>query len=236
MNIYIKWVVMILFFIIIFKAILCMSKKSQVILTVIFTILSLIWIILSYCGIIRYYTIKKSNIDNYIEKYKLLDKADSNNKVVIHIVKSDNNVNLLNTVKSLLDQNIRVDEISITLHKDSNYKLPDELTKIVNVYYTIKEYNKESSIIPLILREKETNTRIILVNDNVIYGKDYIEDIINLSNLNPDSGIICDNNLVYFKIDFYKPSVVDDIITDNNWMITQLPKKVTLIYNENFKI
>jgi cellulose synthase/poly-beta-1,6-N-acetylglucosamine synthase-like glycosyltransferase len=214
-----------------------MVKKNIVIFSVVTTILSIIWILLSYFGIIRYISIHIKNTESYVKKYNNLSKADTNNKVVINITPDNNNSkNLITTIKSLLDQTVKVDEIGITL-SDDKYIIPPELKDIVTIYTVSKKYGKSETIIPCIIREGNKDTRIIILNDNTIYGIDFIEDIIIDSEKNPDKGIIYNNKVIMFKPDFYPDNICDNPSKDSDsWAIDKLKGTHTLNYSDNYKL
>ena len=81
--------------------------------------MSLIFSLLLYFGIIRYLNLYIYNPKSYLKKYFELEKA-YNKKVVINL-SITNPDKLKPVINSLLDQTVRVDEISINTDK----KLPD---------------------------------------------------------------------------------------------------------------
>lgn len=210
-----------------------MNKKTTAIITVIFTVISLVWILLTYFGIVRYFTIYYKSTESYIKKYQKLDKAD-NNKVVINIsINNGNPQNLIKVVKSLLDQTVRVDEISITLPYKSKYVIPMELKDVIKKYNISKEYKKSDNIIPILLREGEKHTKIIMLEDDTIYGVDFVEEVVNKSNGNPDTAITNKNKLILFNPNCFSGD--GDITTQTN-CISKINKKIEIDYTGNYKI
>jgi hypothetical protein len=142
-------------------------KKEWIIFSIIWSFLSLIFSFLLYFGIIRYLNLYIYNPKSYLKKYFELEKA-CNKKVVINL-SITNPDKLKPVINSLLDQTVRVDEISINTDK----KLPayiKDLNKVVRTYQT------DLSIKPCIMRENHNDTIIIFINDDKIYGKDFIQD------------------------------------------------------------
>ena len=96
-----------------------MKKKTIITLSLISAVLSFFYIILNYYGFLRYIGIKIFPVERYFNNNKNLDKIHKNNKIVISIMVDDINKKSLqsslnSTIKSLLDQTIAVDFISIT--------------------------------------------------------------------------------------------------------------------------
>ena len=93
---------------------------------------------------------------------------------------------------------------------NEEYKLPEYLSKIVNVIQKSKNYGKGNNIIPMLLKEKECDTIIIGINDNVIYGKDFLEILLDENKKNPDAVIIDKkNNSILFKPEHYGCNILD---------------------------
>ena len=180
-------------------------KKEWIIFSIIWSFLSLIFSFLLYFGIIRYMNLYIYNPKSYIKKYFDLEKA-CNKKVVINL-SITNPDKLKPVINSLLDQTVRVDEISINTDK----KLPDyikDLNKVVRIYQT------NLCIKPCIMRENDNDTIILFINDDKIYGKDFIQDAIdqshtNLDGLNSDILKISDNGEIITNTNIFNTEVLD---------------------------
>src|SRR3989344_4209045 len=101
-----------------------MTKKTIIILSVVSTILSLVYIFLVYFGIIRYFSIQIYPLESYSKNYKNLDKAskDEKNRVIVSLSTSPNKIKKLKPViNSILDQTVRVDEIAISIPYDKQH-------------------------------------------------------------------------------------------------------------------
>lgn len=158
-----------------------MNKKTIIVITIISCIVSLAYTFLVYYGYTRYFDIKKTvNCDKYISTYKDLPKSSENNKVIVSFdLNLENNLeNLEPMFNSLLDQTVKVNMFSINLPRHYN-NIPNYITNICNIFYYDKNYSKEeASLIPTLFREKETNTIIIIIKNNKIFGKDFIETLV----------------------------------------------------------
>lgn len=124
---------------------------------------------------------------DYVANFKLLEKACPG-RVVISLTTTPKRIkNLTAVINSLLDQTVKVDEIALNLpykfhnQTDEKYDIPKELEDIINVYRCGKDYGPMTCLVPTLLREKEAGTKIIFLNDDVIYGKDFIETIVDAS-------------------------------------------------------
>ena len=218
-------------------------KKEWIIFSIIWSFLSLIFSFLLYFGIIRYMNLYIYNPKSYIKKYFDLEKA-CNKKVVINLSIS-NPDKLKPVINSLLDQTVRVDEISINTDK----KLPDyikDLNKVVRIYQT------NLCIKPCIMRENDNDTIIFFINDDKIYGKDFIQDSIdqyrsktqsNSEGLNSDILKISDNGEIITNTNIFNTDLLDKCNEDDfnikEYIKDNEPKSEykykSIKYSENYK-
>jgi hypothetical protein len=226
-----------------------MEKKTIIILSLISAVLSFFYIILNYYGFLRYIGIKIFPVEKYFNNYKNLDKIHKDSKIVISIIvdsKVDdiNKKSLNSTIKSILDQTIAVDFISITLPKNSNYELPENLKKCgILLFKCSKDKGKLNCLISAVLREGESTTKIITLKDNVVYGKDFIETLLEESEKNPDTIIYVNSKSddidlgkgSVLSTNFFNKDFVDNIKTekDLNVYLKYVPKK-KISYTENY--
>ena len=160
-----------------------MGTKAYVTISLITSIISLIYTILSYYGITRYLKILLSSPKKYIKKYGKLDIGDKD-RVIISMSTSSSKIRPV--INSLLDQTVKVDLIAINVPYGKKYKLPKDLEDAVALYRTSKPYGSSTCLIPAVMREGEKTTKIITVGDNVIYGKDFIEVLLKESKKHPN--------------------------------------------------
>ena len=223
-----------------------MEKKTIIIISIISVTISMIYLLLQYFGLLRYVGLYLFSSENYIKNYKNLDKIDQSNRTVISLTTTPEKMKKITPViSSLLDQTVRVDSIYITVPRGSQYKLPKNLKDVVTVFRT-KQYKDDlSPILSTLMREGEFNTQIIVLGDSTIYGKDFIERMIDESNKEPNKIIYVNNkdyiNLkkgVIFKTNFFKEDIMDsgDKVDYNEFVnnyFKNFPKK-RISYTENY--
>jgi hypothetical protein len=201
------------------------------------SIIGLLYLILSYNGIIRYFNLHFTNTELLIEKYKNIPKL-GNDKIIISFEWKDNNIKSF--MNSLLDQSIRVDDIGVTTNNENSNKI--QKNNLLNIYTYSKDYEKCGNMINCILREPEANTKIILLDSDMVYGDDFIETLVSESNKNPDK-IICGNKDKSEKNGILiKPKFFDTNITkyqkgmSKNWLEQNAKADfVILNYSPNYK-
>jgi hypothetical protein len=186
-------------------------------LTIISTLFSMVYIFVVYYGWDRYFILKHSSIKKYIPEYSKLCKSDEGCRVVVCLnanketLKNFKNLDSLkNVIASLLDQTVKVDQISLSIPKSCSDFVPSEYKDCVNIFNC--EDNKSNaslgrgSLLPTLLREGEKNTKIIYVKENKIFGKDFVETIVDISNENPNSAIEC-KDAILVKPKFFSDKV-----------------------------
>ena len=212
-------------------------NKYLIIISIIITIISFIYIILNYFGIIRYIYIHLRDPENFIQNY-IKKKSTNKNFVVISIAVSPENISLLKpTINSLLDQTVKVNNISIAIKSEDKNQVPisNYLRRIAQINITKKDYGTSFPIIPELLRAKNNNTIIIVLKPGVIYGKDFIEQILD-KNEKETNKMIKSKDAVLIKPSFFKGDCVDcKLPSTNDWLKKNI--KVDLIemnYLENY--
>ena len=125
-----------------------MKRRTMIIWTLVGTFLSLAIILLSYFGIIRYFTLHMSSTDGFTEGYSKLPKASDTRVVVSFAAKADDIDMLKPMLNSLLDQTVKVDQIGMVLPLHNEIDLPDYLKKVVNVFPAGRDYGQGDSTYP----------------------------------------------------------------------------------------
>lgn len=103
-----------------------------------------------------------------------------------------------------------------------------------------KDYGVCSKFIPIMLTEDNADTIIIILKDNLIYGKDYIEKLIKTFLKNPSKAITSKSGIV-IKSNFIDENFVEEknysINYNNNWILSiiKVPKQ-NFNYYKNFKL
>lgn len=209
-------------------------SKTILSISIILSIIYLLYVILDFTGIIRYLKMYQSSKETYIKEYEKLDRGKKD-KVVITVISSLKDYNRLNVVlKSLLDQTVKVDNIYLTSLK---YKeLPNDIKKLTEMYVVEKDYGSYecNAVIPILKKEMDNNTTIIVVGDDKIYGKNFIEELLNKSNDNPNcviqtgSGKINLKNGCLLKNDMFNSNFFDKTPTVDfdNWLNDNIDKKI----------
>ena len=216
-----------------------MNKKTVIIITILSTILSIIFILSSYYGIDRYLSLHMKSCENFINKYSYLPKA-STNRVVISFSTTPEKINKIKPmINSILDQTVKVDAIYMVLLADKNYNTPKYITNVATVVLAGKDYGGGTKIIPILLKEKECDTTIIAMNDNVVYGQDFVFTMIEELKKNPGVVLIDKKgDVMLVKPEYFGCDVInrEKESFDNDWFINQSKHNKVIDYNENYKI
>jgi hypothetical protein len=216
-----------------------MNKKTTIIFTIISSILSVIYILLTYYGIIRFYTIKNTKTEKFINTYSSLPKASEKNKVLISLYWNNIDFNKLKPLlNSILDQTVKVDMIAINIPDTIDDKnIPESIKKIVNIFKFKKDYGESTNLIPTLFRENECDTVIIALKNYKIFGKDYIESLIEQIEKNPNN-IIMHKDAIVVKPLFFGCNVLgrnkNENITNNDIISQSKNKVITFNYSETF--
>jgi hypothetical protein len=221
-----------------------MEKNLKITLFFLSIIISILITTITYFGLDRYYTLQKDCSDKYIDNYKNLTKLDD--KIIISLSATDSNLeNLRPMLNSLLDQTIRVDKIILNLPPLSSgqtYTIPENYKKFLTRKNLLKDYGYGNNIIPTLLDEKNTDTKIIYLENNNIYGKDFIQKLVEESNKYPDNPIgVRDHTQEYsnlVKPKFFEGTVASSdssTVYDKNWIDSHLKtNKIYMNYIENY--
>lgn len=201
---------------------------------IVLSVISIIISILSYYGITRYiklYFIK--SVDKYAEKYSSLPLASTNKRVIVvlSVENQDELKTIYPTINSLLDQTVRINQIFLVLPCKSKCNVPETLTKVVTVVQPGKTYDETyQDIISILQREKEKDTVIIRVSKGVVYGNDFIEHILEISESATDF-VIKDKANLFLLV---KPNLI--LLDTDQKFISFLNNNVKDIsYSENYK-
>lgn len=211
-------------------------NNIYIILSLLVSILSVVWIILTYFGIVRYISIHCRSPESWIESFQKLEKAGTKGERVVANITIKNKSDLEKlpkAVASLLNQTLRIDEIGVNLPKSLG-PLPKGLDKIVRTYPISLTTCEKDDCLPSVLREGNINTLIINVQPDIVYGIDYIEDLIDLSVQNPDTVIVDKKKqILLIKPSFICPETLDE---HNNLAksCSKASGKTTLNYKENY--
>ena len=88
------------------------------------------------------------------------------------------------------------------------------------------------------LRECDCKTKIIIVKDDIVYGKNLIETLLDESNKYPDKAIYTEDAILV-KPDFFDSKILSrnkNIKFDDKWLLANINTEIEKIkYTENFK-
>ena len=218
-----------------------MKKRTILILIIISTIISLVFTIGNYYGIDRYIRMRLIGSDSLIEAYSKLPLADKEQKTVVSLSATQKDFTKLRPVlNSLLDQTVRVDKITLVI--PSQYEredLPDFVTKIANTQPAGKDYGEGMKLIPALLKEKESDTTIIALDNNWVYGKDFIETMIKSMKQHKGEVLIdSKDTCMLLKPEYFDSDVIDrdNSIFDKKWFLAKAKKSKVIPYTENYSV
>lgn len=143
-------------------------------------------------------------------------------------------------LNSLLDQTVRIDQIALNIPEDVDYDIPKQCEETCNIYRTGKDYGIGTKFVPTILRESDSGTKIILVKDNVVYGKDFIEKMLTESDKHPEKCLYIGDKFegsdgILIKPDFFKDVTRNEC--NDKWLEENIKAdKKSISYSKNRKL
>jgi len=183
-----------------------------------------------------------SEYDSLIANYSKLIKSTPDKVVVSFTTTPDRILHTQPMLNSLLDQTVRVDQIALNIPDTLDYSIPKNCENICNIYKTGKDYGIGTKYVPTLLRESDCGTKIILIKDDVVYGKDFIEKILKESDEHPEKCIYTGNKLEGSEGILIKPEFFNDVIhnkCDDKWLENNLnteKKQIDYNKNQNYKL
>lgn len=201
-----------------------MRKKTIIILSGLLTFISLIAIVMSYYGYIRYFQIKRQKPTLYIEQYKNLPLATEEKTIISFCADLDKLEKIKPFISSILDQTVRVNRILFPCPEGT--ELPKYLKDTVNLCPIGVNYGLGKEFVPILLKEKNESTNIIVLDTNVIYGKGYIESLVAEAEKYPRSIITDQNNYgILIKPKFYDSNILEKnmSVLDKKWFLQNGP-------------
>lgn len=169
-----------------------MNQDRKIKLFSLLIALTIVITFFSYFGLFRYIKLHIVSSEKFIRDYNKLPRA-SKDKVVISFTTTPDKIEKIRPMlNSILDQTVKVDQIALNIpykYNGKSYVIPREYKDIANIYRTEKGYGKEAAYIPTLLREGESDTKIIYLDDDKVYGKNLIASLVEASNKNPEKAI-----------------------------------------------
>lgn len=190
-----------------------MKKKTMLLISLIISIISLLYFVFEYYGGVRYIKLHRNTYDEYLQNYTDIQKA-SHNRVVLCFSTSVDRLQYIDPfINSILDQSVRVDEILLIIPYSDITNVPEKYKKVLSVHGYNKNYDDNANLICSVLTEPDANTKIILVEPYVIYPVDFVETMVSESDKNPDNIIYgSESKKVKYGI-LIKPKFFDDNIS-----------------------
>jgi hypothetical protein len=142
-------------------------------------IILLVILVINYTDGYRYATLNYNDIYELDKEYQYKEKIKD---CVITLTTTPDRISKLKpNLISLLDSSVAVEEIRINVPykscKGVKYKIPSWLKKLksVKIYRTLKDWGPATKLLPTLL--DKTYKKIIVVDDDVIYGYYMVENI-----------------------------------------------------------
>ena len=186
--------------------------------------------------------LKTHDLNHYIKNYKNKRKITDDKVVVSFTTTPDRIEKIKPMLNSILDQSVKIDQISMNIPEESKnkkYNVPKEYKNVCNVYKAGKDYGPGTKYIPTLLRESECGTKIIIVDDDQLYGQDLIQKLLEESERNPDKCIYAGDKFSGAGGILIKPEFMSDVnhdICDDKWLEDNLTvDKVNINYTKNKK-
>ena len=185
-------------------------------------IISIVVIIMSYLELFRYCSMHIKNPDSFTS-YQNLERAGTGRVVVL----TEGFVSKP-YVNSVLDQTVKVDEIACSSNLDNKVK------KFVN------SYNTTHPLQTALKRERNSQTKIIILNGDTVYCPEFIEELINASNNNKNSIIYGNKETgdgILITSDDIDPEIINDLGIDIDELIQKykIKNEVDLKIDRNYK-
>ena len=184
----------------------------------------LIFILLAvnYIDGLRYFDLDNYDVFELDKKYK---KKKVMKSTIITLTTTPGRIGKIKPVlKSILDQSVAVEEIRINVPYQSckgiKYEVPKWLKRMKNVkiYRQIKDWGPATKLIPTLLDVNNKEKRIIVLDDDVIYGYNTIETLV--EHFDKYNYKIKDENKIRKKrktaITMYGDAIKKDKNTDNS--------------------
>lgn len=218
-----------------------MTKRFLIYSSILFSVIYIIYLVLSYNGVFRKNILSMVSINSLIHNYSKLPVYSDTQRIVLCFSTTPDRISDIQPmIKSILDQTVKVNMIALVIpykYQNKEYNIPPYLSNIVNVIRAGKDYGQGTKLIPMLLREKDCNTIIIALNDNVIYGKEFVETMLEECDKNPDT-VLTDNSRssILLKPGYFGCDVIDRDKDkfDTNWFIDKSSKSHVVDYTQNF--
>ena len=197
------------------------------------TVISVLMMVVMYFGYLRYAQLHIYSVESYAKNYSKLPRAVEDNKVVVSFSATPEQVKKLKPlVNSLLDQTVKVDQIGVSVPSGSGVKIPEKYDIVLNTFRCGKDYGECNKTIPVLLRERDGDTIVIIVKNGYVYGKDMIETLCEQSKEKMDSAIITKcGRAMLVKPRFFSADILDkdEETVSDEWLMGRLTSPVEYV-------
>jgi hypothetical protein len=190
-----------------------MEKKTILIISLILSILSLLYFVTEYYGCHRYIKLHFDDTEVYLKNYTKLAKAAKDRTIVCFSATPEQMLTMKPFINSILDQTVRVDEIMLIIPYKNMGKVPEKFKKVLSIHGHSKNYDNAANLVCSVLTEPEAKTKIIIVEPNMVYSQDFVENMVEQSEKNPDKIIYGFTNKETRYGILVKPEFFDDKIS-----------------------
>jgi hypothetical protein len=155
-----------------------LQRRTLIWVVIISSLISITITLLNYFGLVRYISLHFWGLPSRIEKYSKLPKAKDDSQVVVGLNAPTNSKwkQFKPVLASILDQTIRVDKLVLFVAQDEVSQVPDEFKAVFVVVPVASSATKAGD--NLNKYEREVDTLLISLNSSIIYGKDFLEQLI----------------------------------------------------------
>ena len=153
---------------------------------VLIILIIILLLIIYYFEFMRYISLNLNNHVNLSDldiEYNYLPRVDTKERTIVSLTTIPDRINnLIPTLASIYTQTKRVDEIRLNIpyisRKGEKYIIPKYLKKLnyLKIYRT-KDYGPSTKLLPSLINEK-ADTKIIVIDDDQIYGSKLIEELV----------------------------------------------------------
>ncbi len=166
------------------------------IITIAVLVTSVLITLAIYFGWHRYIYLSCKSAESFDRIYDQLPQVNTDSRVVVSLTTIPGRINRIKPViNSILDQNVKVDKIVINLPKkykrfEKELTIPNfiENCENIHIHRVNKDYGPITKLLPTLAQEKD-DTKIIYVDDDMIYGRDFVENMVAYSEKYPDKAI-----------------------------------------------
>jgi hypothetical protein len=145
-------------------------------------------------------------------------------------------------INSILDQTVKVDAIALVIpykYKGKKYDIPKYIKDVANIFPSGKDYGDGTKLIPMLFREMECSTTIIALDDNIVYGQDFIYTMIEESKKSPNSVLVeKKGTAILVKPEHFGCDVInrEKENFDDEWFMSRAKNNKVIDYGENYSI